>query len=236
MSTWIGPSAVRAAKKPEDDPAVDENPNGGNRTWIVTLDPWREVFARVGGWERQIPGVPLNRTNPLPSKLSPRGPYSDPSALPTHRPSTPQTSRGDFSMPETTETFLACHEWDTPLGARGKGRDLLTSGSSFSRQARLGQGINPPPKLHGRREPGAPRTHSQRALGARGPDEEPNRQPDPQAQRSARVSTRPPLHRRALPTTAQPEEEPGRNGGTRSYKKPSATVEPGVRLYGVTGN
>ena len=156
---------------------------------------------------------------------TPRGPYSDPSALPTHRPSTPQTSRGDFSMPETTETFLACHEWDTPLGARGKGRDLLTSGSSFSRQARLGQGINPPPKLHGRREPGAPRTHSQRALGARGPDEEPNRQPDPQAQRSARVSTRPPLHRRALPTTAQPEEEPGRNGGTRSYKKPSATVE-----------
>jgi len=160
---------------------------------------------------------------------TPRGPYSDPSALPTHRPSTPQTSRGDFSMPETTETFLACHEWDTPLGARGKGRDLLTSGSSFSRQARLGQGINPPPKLHGRREPGAPRTHSQRALGARGPDEEPNRQPDPQAQRSARVSTRPPLHRRALPTTAQPEEEPGRNGGTRSYKKPSATVELGVR-------
>jgi len=132
-------------------------------------------------------------------------------------------------MPETTETFLACHEWDTPLGARGKGRDLLTSGSSFSRQARLGQGINPPPKLHGRREPGAPRTHSQRALGARGPDEEPNRQPDPQAQRSARVSTRPPLHRRALPTTAQPEEEPGRNGGTRSYKKPSATVELGGR-------
>ena len=139
-------------------------------------------------------------------------------------------------MPETTETFLACHEWDTPLGARGKGRDLLTSGSSFSRQARLGQGINPPPKLHGRREPGAPRTHSQRALGARGPDEEPNRQPDPQAQRSARVSTRPPLHRRALPTTAQPEEEPGRNGGTRSYKKPSATVELGIQGLAASGS
>ena len=54
---WVLDTPVRAAKKPEDDPAVDENPNGGNRTWIVTLAPWREVFARVGGWERQIPGV-----------------------------------------------------------------------------------------------------------------------------------------------------------------------------------
>ena len=53
----VGPAAIGATGQPEEEASGQENPHCRNGARVMTLDPWRQVFARDGGWKRQIARV-----------------------------------------------------------------------------------------------------------------------------------------------------------------------------------